>query len=108
MRITIALLLCGLMLLVPSCKSKAKPSIIGKWESMVSGSVEFRTDGSATIVTSRGARQVKYRMVDETTIELFTPEGVVVAKWTILKLTADELVATNLEGSQTTFRRAAP
>jgi hypothetical protein len=85
---------------------KGNPALVGKWQQVNGGTSEFLRDGTMIISSPKGLRQLKYRFVDDKTIELSTPEGVPVTQWRILSHNAEEIVMINLQGTQSTFRRA--
>jgi hypothetical protein len=108
MRIGLHFLLCVGVLLLASCKSKSKLTIVGKWDSEKGGFVEFRPDGTVLLSTSEKAREGKYKLADERTIELEfqLSNGPFLVHWTIESITENQLTV-NAEGRNTAvFRRA--
>src|SRR5712691_3449048 len=102
MRVAACILLCGAALLISSCKSKAKPTIIGKWKSDAGNWTEFHEDGK---FTTSGGNLRKYNLPDEKTIGLADAKGEPVTTWKIVSLTEKELTVTTPDGQKTTFRR---
>jgi hypothetical protein len=99
-------LLCCVALAVASCRAKAKPTIIGKWQGDFGDTVEFRADGTFTLSGGEQSREGKYRMTDDKTIEWLTPDGKPGGQWAIVSLTQEDMVAMVPDtGKQGTFRR---
>ncbi|MFO0811240.1 MAG: hypothetical protein U0746_21635 [Gemmataceae bacterium] len=107
MRTVLLLVVALASLSAASCK-KAKPIIVGKWQEPAGGVFEFRSDGIlvTTSATTGKTNQVKYRFVDETTIELTTLEGNVAGQLVIDSLTQTEVgLAFKDAGKRYLFRR---
>jgi hypothetical protein len=113
MRIPAVLAVGYLLLTFTGCKPKAepaappKPTVVGRWQVETGGTIEFRADGTGTNVTAAGvSREIKYRVVDEKTIEIMNAKGQVALHWIIESLTADQLTITVQEaGNRGIFRR---
>jgi hypothetical protein len=86
-------------------KAKGNPALLGKWQQPDGGWFEFRAGASLTVSNPKGAREVKYRLVDDKAIEISTAEGVPLMHLKIVSLEKDELVIANEEGTRTTLRR---
>ncbi len=82
-----------------------KADRFGKWQRSDGGKLSSR-DGTAVTSSSTGSREMKYRLIDDKTIETSTPQGIVASHLIIESLTADELTLRIREtGSSDTFRR---
>jgi hypothetical protein len=98
--------LCWVAVGGSSCKAKAKPTIVGKWQTESGSTIEFRADGTATSTSTTGTREMKYRFVTDRQIEVSTVQGVIAGHWIIESLTADQVTASLQEsGTRSTFRR---
>jgi hypothetical protein len=110
MRAAILLIICGMAVLLPSCTrpkpAAAKPTIVGKWQSPTSTDafIEFKPDGSVTMAGPLKTEVLQYRMLGDMAFEMSRP-GQKWVRWTIAKLTDDELELVGPDGFKHTPAR---
>ena len=125
MRISVTLVLVGGSFLLASCSPKALSrietraastangagaskttlKIIGKWLTPTGGSIEFKTDGSATMAGPNGSAELSYRLPNERTIEMTKAGGKSAIRWEILSVSVQDLVVKDADGKEVHLRR---